>query len=62
MAGRSRPWRTWRWARPRRGGASPGWLLTAIAYDFIGIAKLGECCAGKVIGRANGQYRVAPER
>jgi acyl-coenzyme A thioesterase 13 len=59
-------------------------LTTGIAYDFIGIARLGEwieavadfhrvgreiafanCyirCGGKVIGRANGQYRVAPER
>ena len=59
-------------------------LTTAIAYDFIGIAKLGEwieaqtdfhrvsreiafancyiLCGGRTIGRANGQYRVAPER
>ena len=59
-------------------------MTTGIAYDFIGIARLGDwieaaadfhrvgreiafanCyirCGGKVIGRANGQFRVAPER
>jgi acyl-coenzyme A thioesterase 13 len=59
-------------------------ITTAIAYDFMGIAKQGEWIEAKsdfhrigkelafancyirvgdrVIGRANGQYKVAPER
>jgi acyl-coenzyme A thioesterase PaaI-like protein len=59
-------------------------LTTGIAYDFMGIAKLGEWIEAKtdfyrvgkeiafancyirvgekVVGRANGQYKIAPER
>jgi acyl-coenzyme A thioesterase 13 len=59
-------------------------LTTGIAYDFMGVAKMGEwiearadfhrvgkevafanCyirAGDRVIGRANGQYKIAPER